>query len=83
MENMNTKIGSTVLVAKADAYKDKTTKDEFFNGLESWSTVKTDETKVVKGRTYYWCPHHVKEGMWNDMYVTHKPDYHKGKRPNA
>ena len=56
MENTMTKSGGTVLVTKADAYKDKTTNDEFINGLERWRTVKTDKTKVVKGRTYYWCP---------------------------
>ena len=83
MENMKTNSGGTVLVTKADAYKEKTTNDELINGLECWRTVKTDETKVVKGRTYYWFPHNVKEGMWNVMYVTQKPEDHKGKRPNA
>ena len=83
MENMKTKSFVTVVVTKADAYREKTTNDEFINGLERWFTVKTDKTKVVKGRTYYWCPQHVKEGIWNGMYVTHKPEDHKGKRPNA
>ena len=52
-ENMKSKSGGTVLVTRADAYKEKTTNDEFINGLERWRTVKTDKTKVVKGRTYY------------------------------
>ena len=64
-------------------YKKKTTNDEFINGLEHWHTVKTDKTKVVKGRTYYWCPLHVKEVMWNGIYVTHKPKDHKRKIPNS
>ena len=83
MENMKSKSGGTVLVTKADTYKEKTTNDEFINGLERCRTVKTGKTKFVKGHTYYWCPHHVKEGMWNGMYVTHKPEELKGKRPNA
>ena len=79
---MKSKSGGTVLVTRADAYKEKTTNDEFINGIERWRTVKTEETKVEKGLTYYWCPNHVKEIMWNGMYVTHKPEELKGKRPN-
>ena len=60
MDNMKSKSSGTVLVTKADAYKEKNTNNEFINGLECWRTVNTDKTKVVKGRTYYWCPHHVK-----------------------
>ena len=76
MENMKSKSGGTVLVTKADTYKEKTTNDEFINGLEIWLNLKTDKTKVVKGHTYSWCPHHVQEGMWNGMYVTHKLEDH-------
>ena len=83
MENMKSKSGGTVLVTKADAYKEETTNNEFINGIERWRTVNTEKTKVVKGRTYYWCPHHVKEGMWNGIYVTHKPKDHKRKIPNS
>ena len=52
MENMKSKSGGTVLVTKADTYKEKTTNDEFINGLEIWLNLKTDKTKVVKGHTY-------------------------------
>ena len=32
---------------------------------------------VVDGRTYYWCPHHVaKDGSYNGLYDTHKPEDH-------
>ena len=51
MENMKTKSGGTALVTKADAYKEKTTNNEFINGLKHWHTFKTDKTKVVKGCT--------------------------------
>ena len=57
--------------------------DEFIKGLKRWRTVKTDKIKVVKEHTHYWCPHHVKKGMWSGMYVPHNPEDHKGKRPNA
>ena len=80
---MKSKSGVTVIITKDDAYKEKTTNDELINGLERWRTVKTDKTKVVKGRMYYWCRHHVKDGIWNGMYVIHKPEYHKGNSPNA
>ena len=39
MENMKSKSGGTVLVTKVDAHKEKTTNDEFINGIERWRTI--------------------------------------------
>ena len=27
-------------------------------------------------KDWYWCPHHKKEGQYNDLYMTHKPEDH-------
>ena len=45
MENMKTKSGGTVLVTKADAYKKKSTNDEFINGLKRLRTIKNKKTR--------------------------------------
>ena len=44
-ENMKSKSGGTVLVTRADAYKEKMTNDKFINGLERWRTAKTEKPR--------------------------------------
>ena len=44
--------------------------------MEPWRIVKEGPTKVVDGKTWYWCPHHKREGLYDGMYVTHPPDKH-------
>ena len=73
--------GGTALTTSAqEAFKNKTTNDQYLDGVDRWRIKKGEESKEVKGRTYYWCPHHVKDGKWNGMYVTHKPEDHRGKK---
>ena len=28
------------------------------------------------GKTWWWCPHHKAEGLFDGLYVTHKPEDH-------
>ena len=28
------------------------------------------------GKTWWWCPHHKTEGLFDGLYVTHKPEDH-------
>ena len=63
-----------------DAWQNKTTNNDFIDGLARWKINNVGLSKVFHGKTYYWCPHHVKEGKWNGMYVLHCTDQHKGKR---
>ena len=67
--------------AKND-WQNKITNDDFIDCLACWCIKNVRESIVVDSKTYYWCPHHVKEGKWNGMYVMHCPDQHKGKRVN-
>ena len=48
--------------------------------VEKWCvTFDGDHQKTVKGKKYWWCPHHELEGKWKGLYVLHSPDQHKGK----
>ena len=62
--------------------KKKTANNDFIDGLVCWRIKNVGPFKDFESKTYYWCPHHVKEGKWNRMYVLHlhRPDQHKGKR---
>jgi len=78
--------GGTVLAVESQnqaAWQNKTTNNDFIDGLARWRIKHVGESKVVDGKTFYWCPHHVKEGKWNGMYVLHRPDQHKGKRAKS
>ena len=45
--------------------------------IQKWRGKKDGDTKVVNGRTYYWCPHHKKDGCYDGLYVTtHKAEDH-------
>ena len=48
--------------------------------VEKWCvTFDGDHQKTVKGKKYWWCPHHELAGKWKGLYVLHSPDQHKGK----
>ena len=73
--------GGTVLSVNAqNAWQNKTTNNDFIDGLSRWRIKNVGMSKVFDGKTYYWCPQHMKEGKQNRMYVLHRPDQHKGKR---
>ena len=63
-----------------DSWQNKTTNNDFIDGLARWRIKNVRPSKVVDSKTYYWCPHHLKEGKWNRMYVLHRPNQHKGRR---
>ena len=78
--------GGTVLAFESQnqaAWQNRTTNNDFIDGLARWRIKNVGESKVVDGKTYYWCPHHVKEGKWNGMYVLHHPEPHKSKRAKS
>ena len=39
-----------------------------------WRAINQGDIITVHGRTYYWCKHHIWNGKWNGLYVTHKPE---------
>ena len=73
--------GGTVLSVNAqNAWQNKTTNNDFIDGLAHWRIKNVGPSKVFDSKTYYWSPHHVKEGKWNRMYVLNRLDQHKVKR---
>ena len=76
-------INKSAHLTNREAWEAKVTDGEFIDGLTRWRIKKEGPRKTVNGREYFWCPHHVKEGKWNGMYVTHRPDQHKGRKPKA
>ena len=72
--------GGTVISVNAQAaWQNKTTNNNFIDGLARCQIKNVGPSKVFDGKTYYWCPHHVKKGKWNGMYVLHCPDHQNGK----
>ena len=72
--------GGTVLSVNAQDARQKKTNNNFIDGLARWQIKNVGPSKVFDSKTHYWCPHHVKKGKWNGMYILHHPNQHKGKR---
>ena len=53
-----------------------TTQPSRFISIDPWRMVKKGPTITMNGKTWHWCPHHVIEGKYNGLYVTHKPEDH-------
>ena len=51
-----------------------------------WRTQKIGDKIDKDGKTWWWCPHHKKEGLFDGLYMTHKPSEHdnwaKNKKEN-
>ena len=66
--------------AAATDVKKSSSGREVFPGrysIEKWRGTKEGDTKVVDGRTYYWCPHHKADGLYDGLYVSsHKAEDH-------
>ena len=41
-----------------------------------WRTEKKEASVQRDGKTWWWCPHHKKEGLFDGLYMTHKPSEH-------
>lgn len=41
-----------------------------------WRTMKTEDKVVRDGKTWWWCPKHKVDGLFDGLYVTHKPEDH-------
>ena len=44
--------------------------------IPEWRTVKKGASVEKDGKTWHWCPHHFKEGLFDDLYMPHKPEDH-------
>ena len=73
------KCGTVLSVNAQYVWQNKKIKNEFIDGLAHWRIKNVGPSKVFDSKTYYWCPHNVKEGKWNGMYVLHRPGQHKVK----
>jgi hypothetical protein len=46
-------------------------------GVDTWRTVKQNQTLMKDGKTWYWCPHHKHpRGEFDGLYCLHKPEDH-------
>jgi hypothetical protein len=48
--------------------------------VKTWRATFDGAKKTVDGKEWFWCPHHVKDGCWDGLYVGHPPDKHKGRK---
>ena len=76
-------VGTVLSVNAQDAWQNKTTNNNFIDGIARWQINNVGPSKVFDSKTYYWCPNHVKESKLNGMYVLYRPDQHKGKRAKS
>ena len=44
--------------------------------IAEWRMKKSTPMVERDGKTWYWCPHHKYEDMYDGLYVTHKPEEH-------
>ena len=44
--------------------------------IPQWRTEKKGERCDRDGKTWWWCPHHKKEGLFDGLYMPHKPCDH-------
>ena len=44
--------------------------------IPMWRTENKGEKCGRDGKTWYWCPHHKKEGLFDGLYMPHKPEDH-------
>ena len=55
--------------------------------IPEWRTVKKGALVEKEEKTWHWCPHHYKEGLFDGLYMPHKPEDHdewaKKKKKNA
>ena len=45
-------------------------------GMDDWRFKKDGDSKKVDGEQWWWCPHHVQEGVYDGLYVKHPPEKH-------
>ena len=49
--------------------------NKFFT-LDVWRMKYDGDSKVVDGKTWYWCKRHKQDGVYDGLYVTHKEEDH-------
>ena len=45
-------------------------------GFPEWRTKKGKDKVEKDGKTWWWCPHHKREGYFDGLYMPHKPCDH-------
>ena len=55
--------------------KNKSDKEKAL-GFPEWRTKKGKDEVKRDGKTYWWCPHHKREGYFDGLYMPHKPEDH-------
>ena len=59
-----------------------TNKTEKELGFPEWRTKKGKAEVTRDGKTYWWCPHHKREGYFDGLYMPHKPEDHDAWKEN-
>ena len=44
--------------------------------IPQWRTEKKGDKVDKDGKTWWWCPHHKREGLFDGLYMPHKPSEH-------
>ena len=44
--------------------------------MDDWRMVKDGDSKTVDGDKWWWCPHHVQEGVYDGLCVKYHPEKH-------
>lgn len=71
---LESKISSNSSNLQANATGATTTKPKLL--IPKWRTVKKGDKVDKEGKTWWWCPHHKKEGLFDGLYMPHKPSEH-------
>ena len=75
VNHLEKQLKSSASASSSSSAAGKSSKNPYFT-LDPWRMNKDGDTKVVDGKTWYWCPRHVLEGVYDGLYVTHPPGDH-------
>ena len=68
------KIASSSSTFQANATDSSSSKPKLH--IPEWRTIKKGEKLDKDGKTWWWCPHHKKEGLFDGLYMPHKASEH-------
>ena len=74
-EQLKSSTSASTFASSKSSGTSKSSKNPYFT-LDDWRMKKDGDSKVMDGKTWYWCPKHVQEGVYDGLYVTHKPEDH-------
>ena len=73
--NLEEQLKSSASASSSSSAAGKSSKNPYFT-LDDWRMKKDGDSKTMDGKTWYWCPRHVQEGLYDGLYVTHRPEDH-------